>query len=427
MADSFNARSTLEVGGVEYEIFRLDRLADRFDTSRLPFSLKILLENLLRHEDGAAVTAGDVEALAGWDAAAEPATEIAFTPSRVLLQDFTGVPAVVDLAAMRDAMRALGGDPAKINPLSPVELVIDHSVQVDRFGTPDALARNTEIRVRTQPGALRVPALGPEGVPGLQGGAAGHRHRPPDQPGVPRPRRLRPRARRRDQGVPGHSGRHRLAYHHGQRPRGCWAGGSAGSRRRPRCSASRSRCSSPRWSGSSSPEGSPRAPPPPTSCSPWCRCFARRGSSASSSSSSATASTTCRWPTAPPSRTWPPSTGRPAASSPSTRRASNTCACRAAPPRRSRWSKRMPAPRACSASPAAPPPNTPTPSRWTWVRSSPASPGRSVPRTGSRCTRRRRSSPAISGRCRASAAATPPGRSRWRRTGQATSCATAPS
>ena len=145
MTDSFNARSTLEVGGMEYEIFRLDRLAGRFELGRLPFSLKILLENLLRHEDGAAVTASDVEALAGWDAAAEPATEIAFTPSRVLLQDFTGVPAVVDLAAMRDAMRALGGDPAKINPLSPVELVIDHSVQVDRFGSRDALARNTGI------------------------------------------------------------------------------------------------------------------------------------------------------------------------------------------------------------------------------------------------------------------------------------------
>ena len=145
MADSFNARSTLGVGGMEYEIFRLDRLAGRLDTSRLPFSLKILLENLLRHEDGAAVTAGDVEALAGLDPTAEPSTEIAFTPSRVLLQDFTGVPAVVDLAAMRDAMRTLGGDPAKINPLSPVELVIDHSVQVDRFGTHDALARNTEI------------------------------------------------------------------------------------------------------------------------------------------------------------------------------------------------------------------------------------------------------------------------------------------
>ena len=145
MTDSFNTRSTLEVGGVEYEIFRLDRLPNRFDTSRLPFSLKILLENLLRHEDGANVTASDIEALAGWDAGAVPSTEIAFTPSRVLLQDFTGVPAVVDLAAMRDAMRALGGDPAKINPLSPVELVIDHSVQVDRFGTHDALARNTEI------------------------------------------------------------------------------------------------------------------------------------------------------------------------------------------------------------------------------------------------------------------------------------------
>ena len=145
MTDSFSARSTLEVDGAEYEIFRLDRLAERFDLARLPFSLKILLENLLRHEDGVGVTAADIEALAGWEAAAEPSTEIAFTPSRVLLQDFTGVPAVVDLAAMRDAMRTLGGDPAKINPLSPVELVIDHSVQVDRFGTHDALARNTEI------------------------------------------------------------------------------------------------------------------------------------------------------------------------------------------------------------------------------------------------------------------------------------------
>ena len=145
MTDSFSARSTLDVGGVEYEMFRLDRLASRHDLGRLPYSLKILLENLLRHEDGVDVTAGDIEALAGWDAGAEPSTEIAFTPSRVLLQDFTGVPAVVDLAAMRDAMRTLGGDPAKINPLSPVELVIDHSVQVDRFGTSDALARNTEI------------------------------------------------------------------------------------------------------------------------------------------------------------------------------------------------------------------------------------------------------------------------------------------
>ena len=145
MADSFKARSILDVDGDHYEIFRLDALANRFDLSRLPFSLKILIENLLRHEDGVSVTCSDIEALAAWDPAAEPSIEIAFTPSRVLLQDFTGVPAVVDLAAMRDAMRNLGGDPERINPLSPVELVIDHSVQVDRFASPDALARNTEI------------------------------------------------------------------------------------------------------------------------------------------------------------------------------------------------------------------------------------------------------------------------------------------
>ncbi|WP_025772078.1 aconitate hydratase AcnA [Thioalkalivibrio sp. HK1] len=145
MADSFNARSTLDVDGDHYEIFRLDALANRFDLSRLPFSLKILIENLLRHEDGVSITRSDIEALAAWDPTAEPSVEIAFTPSRVLLQDFTGVPAVVDLAAMRDAMRNLGGDPERINPLSPVELVIDHSVQVDRFASPDALARNTEI------------------------------------------------------------------------------------------------------------------------------------------------------------------------------------------------------------------------------------------------------------------------------------------
>ena len=113
--------------------------------SRLPFSLKVLLENLLRHEDGVTVTADDIKALASWDPKAEPDREIAFRPSRVLLQDFTGVPAIVDLAAMRDAMKRLGGDPKKINPLQPVELVIDHSVQVDEAGTPQAFAVNAEL------------------------------------------------------------------------------------------------------------------------------------------------------------------------------------------------------------------------------------------------------------------------------------------
>jgi aconitate hydratase len=143
--DSFGARDTLEVSGRALEIFRLDALPERFDVARLPFSLKVLLENLLRTEDGQAVTGEDIEALAGWDPAGPASIEIAFTPSRVLMQDFTGVPAIVDLAAMRDAMDELGGDPTLINPQVPVELVIDHSIQVDVFGEPRAFQRNAEL------------------------------------------------------------------------------------------------------------------------------------------------------------------------------------------------------------------------------------------------------------------------------------------
>ncbi len=144
--NSFQSRVPLSVGPRTYQIHSLAALAARgHDVARLPFALRILLENLLRHEDGESVRAADIEALLAWDPAAEPTVEIAFTPARVLLQDFTGVPAIVDLAAMRDAMVRLGGDPRRINPLAPAELVIDHSVQVDRFGSRDALAQNTEL------------------------------------------------------------------------------------------------------------------------------------------------------------------------------------------------------------------------------------------------------------------------------------------
>jgi aconitate hydratase len=142
--NSFGAKETLSVGEKQYEIFRLDALQQRFDVARLPFSLKVLLENLLRTEGNGSVTARDIEALASWDANAKPSKEIAFTPARVLMQDFTGVPAVVDLAAMRDAMAEMGGDPKQINPLAPAELVIDHSVQVDAFGTRDSFRFNAE-------------------------------------------------------------------------------------------------------------------------------------------------------------------------------------------------------------------------------------------------------------------------------------------
>jgi aconitate hydratase A / 2-methylisocitrate dehydratase len=143
--NSFDAKATLSVGDATYDIYRLDALQSKFDIARLPFSLKILLENLLRNEDGESIRAQDIEALATWNAGDEPSKEIAFTPARVVMQDFTGVPAIVDLAAMRDAMKEMGGDPSKINPLVPAELVIDHSVQVDAYGSPQAFQRNAEL------------------------------------------------------------------------------------------------------------------------------------------------------------------------------------------------------------------------------------------------------------------------------------------
>ncbi len=141
-ANSFDARSTLQVGDESYEIFRLDKVEG---SARLPYSLKVLLENLLRTEDGANITADHIRALGGWDSQAQPSQEIQFTPARVIMQDFTGVPCVVDLATMREAVKALGGDPSKINPLAPAELVIDHSVIADKFGTADAFTQNVEL------------------------------------------------------------------------------------------------------------------------------------------------------------------------------------------------------------------------------------------------------------------------------------------
>ena len=140
--NSFNSRGNLEVGDASYDIYRLDAVPG---LERLPYSLKVLAENLLRTEDGANVTAAQIEALASWEPTAEPSQEIQFTPARVVMQDFTGVPCIVDLATMREAVATLGGDADRINPLNPAEMVIDHSVQIDVFGTNDALERNMDI------------------------------------------------------------------------------------------------------------------------------------------------------------------------------------------------------------------------------------------------------------------------------------------
>src|SRR3954469_16141054 len=144
--DSFGAKGSLDVSGTSYEIFRLDKVqGDGLDVASLPYSLKVLLENLLRTEDGSDITEEHIRAVAGWDADADPDKEIQFTPARVIMQDFTGVPCVVDLATMREAMAEMGGDPTRINPLAPADLVIDHSVIADVFGTPEAFERNVEI------------------------------------------------------------------------------------------------------------------------------------------------------------------------------------------------------------------------------------------------------------------------------------------
>jgi aconitate hydratase len=165
--DTFGSRSDLAVGDRKYSIFALSAL-DHLDVDHLPYSLKILLENLLRNEDGVSVTAMDVEALATWDPAAGPHDEIAFSPARILMQDFTGVPAVVDLAAMRDAVVTLGGDPARVNPRVPTELVIDHSVIVDRFGTPDAFAVNARLEFERNRERYRFLRWGQQAFEGLR-------------------------------------------------------------------------------------------------------------------------------------------------------------------------------------------------------------------------------------------------------------------
>ena len=243
MPNSFDAKATLTVGERAYEIFRLDALQAKYDIARLPFSLKVLLENLLRNEDGESIRAQDVEALATWDAAAEPSTEISFTPARVLMQDFTGVPAVVDLAAMRDAMRAMGGDPAKINPLAPAELVIDHSVQVDVFGSSVAFARNAELEFERNRERYAFLRWG-------QGAFENFKVVPPDT-GIVHQVNLEYLARVvfvNDRGFPptpglsGHAGREPTRTRRWSTASACSAGASAGSRPRRRCSDSRCRC-----------------------------------------------------------------------------------------------------------------------------------------------------------------------------------------
>ena len=223
--DSFGARKALSVDGQSYDIFRLDLLekAGFTNISRLPVSLKVLLENLLRQEDNHHVNKRDIEALANWNPTAKQEKEIAFMPARVLMQDLTGVPAVVDLAAMREAMKRLGGDPKKINPLAPVDLVIDHSVQVDYFGSADAVHKNAKIEFERNVERYNFLRWG-------QTSFANFRLIPPDV-GICHQVNLEYlapvvfRAKRRcELRVSRYRGRHGFAYAHDQWPRRCRLG-----------------------------------------------------------------------------------------------------------------------------------------------------------------------------------------------------------
>ncbi len=215
--DPFGARAALGPGLPD--IYRLDAVADRIDLASLPVTVKILLENTLRHAGGGVVEAADVETLLAWRPGAAAEAEIPFMPARVLLQDFTGVPAVVDLAVMRDAMADLGGDPAKVNPLVPADLVIDHSVQIDRFGTPGAFAFNVEREYERNGERYQLLRWAQTAFRDLRVVPPGHRHRPPGQPRVPGDRGHGSGGWRRPAGrLPGHARRHRFAHDDGQRP-----------------------------------------------------------------------------------------------------------------------------------------------------------------------------------------------------------------
>lgn len=258
--NTFASRSTLDVDGRDYEIYRLDAVPG---LERLPYSLKVLAENLLRTEDGANITADHVRALAAWDPAAEPDTEIQFTPARVVMQDFTGVPCIVDLATMREAVADLGGDPEVINPLAPAEMVIDHSVQIDSFGLPGSLERNKEREYERNSERYQFLRWGqgrcPTSASSPRAPASSTRSTSSTWPASSSP--TRPTASPRPTPTPAWAPTPTPPW---STAWASWAGAWAASRPRPPCWASPSPCSSPRWWASSSPAPSPPAPPPPT-------------------------------------------------------------------------------------------------------------------------------------------------------------------
>ena len=231
----FGARGTLTLGGRPVTIYRLPELARQGlgPIDRLPFSVRVLLENALRWCGQGVVTEDHVRKLAAWPAQEAERPEIPFMPARVVLQDFTGVPCVVDLAAMRDAMAEMGGDPDRINPVVPCDLVIDHSVQVDHYGTADAFRLNVALEFDRNAERYQLLKFAQRAFHNFRVVPPGHGHRPPGQPRAPLPGHPAAGAARPPDRLSRHPRRHRLAHHDDQRPGRRRAGASAGSRPRP--------------------------------------------------------------------------------------------------------------------------------------------------------------------------------------------------
>ena len=267
--NSFNSQATLKSGNKSYTIFRLPALAAQgLNLSRLPFSLKILLENLLRREDGVNVTADDIEFLAKWDAKAEPSREIAYMPARVLMQDFTGVPAIVDLGAMRDAIKTLGGDPEQINPLIPPSWSSTTRCRWTSSARRSAYEANSLLEFQRNRERYAFLKWGQTAFRNFSRRAAGHGHLPPGESRVSGARRVHHRSERRTARVSRHAGRHRLAHHDDQRPRRAGLG-----RRRHRGRGGNARPAGLHAGAAgrrvtSSPANCAKARPQPTWCSP---------------------------------------------------------------------------------------------------------------------------------------------------------------
>lgn len=313
---------TLKVGGKDYDFYRI---ADLPGIDHLPYSLKVLVENLVRNIDGANITDDHVKALLDWDPAAQPSHEIQFTPSRVVMQDFTGVPCIVDLATMRDAVKELGGDPEVINPQVQSDMVIDHSVQIDKYGVADAVEQNMDIEYQRNGERYQFLRWGQQAFRNF-------RVVPPGT-GIIHQVNIEYLAKvvmTKAGSAVATSPTSTPAWAPIRTPPpstvwACSAGASAASKPKPPCSASQSPCSCRASSASSSPVPFRKASPPPTWSSPSPTCSASTVWSANSWNSTAKASLPCRWPTAPPSATWDRNSAPPAASSRSTTSPSTIC------------------------------------------------------------------------------------------------------